>query len=88
MGAPYDLSGALFGIFRVMLSDGTVEVGKVTLGGTTGVINFSLTDEQTYRLQGRSRYTLAVVFGDDDVRPLLNGRFTVSRSALIPVSLP
>jgi hypothetical protein len=84
MGAPYDLTGAYFGVFRLTLGD-LVETGAVTLGGTTGVITFSLTDDQTYRLQGRARYTLAVVFGVDDVRPILNGRFTTARSALVPV---
>lgn len=84
-GPVYDLTRAVRGIFRVVQGD-VVEEGVVVLGGITGVITFTLTDEQTFRLLGRSRYSLAVVYGIDDVRPVLNGRFTVNRSALIPTT--
>lgn len=82
-GTPYNLTTAVRGIFRVKKGD-VIELGAVVLGGTTGKITFSLTDDQTYRLLGRANYTLAVVYSVNDIRPVLNGRFTTLVSALVP----
>lgn len=83
---PRDNSAATRGIFRLTRGDLVVE-GLAIPRGVTGVISCSLTDEQTFVLLGRARFTVALVFGVDDVPAVLNGTFVTNKSALVPTGV-
>lgn len=81
---PYDLTGT-YAVFRLTKDSDVMDGGAVISDAAGGRIDLLLTDNQTDAMVGKWLYTVAVVFGPDDVRPVLNGRFTVTRSALVPV---